>query len=132
MPQPTNSNKKRIIKDYDSLPEDIISRVKMEYPYGFANNLVSFTNKEGKRVSALPFETEDIYYLIRMTVLEARQIISDDDDYDDEGNLRDSFSGADAADVDGADSFDDSSEEEEKSPYTDKHADEDEEDDDDY
>ena len=102
----------------------------MEYPYGFANNLVSFTNKEGKRVSALPFETEDIYYLIRMTVLEARQIISDDDDYDDEGNLRDSFAGADDATPDAADEFDDS-EAEEKSPYEDKGADDDDADDDD-
>ncbi|WP_224999644.1 hypothetical protein [Cesiribacter sp. SM1] len=129
MPQPTNSNKKRIIKDYDNLPEDIISRVKMEYPYGFANNLVTFTNKEGKRVSALPFETEDIYYLIRMTVQEARQIISDDDDYDDEGNLRDSFAGDDAA-ADADDSFDD--EAEEKSPYADKPVDDDDDDDDEY
>ena len=130
MPQPTNSNKKRIIKDYDSLPEEIIARVKMEYPYGFANNLVSFTNKEGKRVSALPFETEDIYYLIRMTVLEARQIISDDDDYDDEGNLRDSFGGADEAAADTADEFDDDSADEEKTPYADKADDEDDEEDD--
>lgn len=106
------------------MPEDIITRVKMEYPYGFANNLVSFTNKEGKRVSALPFETEEIYYLIRMTVLEARQIISDDEDYDDEGNLRDSFSGADEdAAADAGDGFDDDDEAEEKSPYADKAAD---------
>ena len=132
MPQPTNSNKKRIIKDYENLPEDIIARVKMEYPYGFANNLVSFTNKEGKRVSALPFETEDIYYLIRMTVLEARQIISDDEDYDDEGNLRDSFGGDEEATADTADTFDDDSAEEEKSPYVDKAADDDDDDDDDF
>ena len=43
-------------------------------------------------MSALPFETEEIYYLIRMTVLEARQIIEDDDDYDDDGTLRSDFS----------------------------------------
>ena len=85
-------NKKRIVKDYDALPEEIINRIKAEYPYGFEGNLVSFTNKEGNKVSALPFETEEIYYLIRMTVREARQIIEDDDDYDDEGNLRDDFS----------------------------------------
>lgn len=127
MPQPSNSNKKRIIKDYDSLPQEILDRVKMEYPYGFANNLVSFTNKEGKRVSALPFETEDIYYLIRMTVQEARQIISDDEDYDEEGNLRDDFVSAGAA-PDGGDGFDDDSSDE-KDPYSDR-ADEDEEDED--
>lgn len=98
-------SKKRIVKDYDNLPEEIISRVKMEYPQGFANHLVSFTNKEGKKVSALPFETEDVYYLIRMTMIEARQIVSDDDDYDDEGNLRDDYSSIDefAAGDDSAD-----------------------------
>ena len=129
MPQPSNSNKKRIIKDYDSLPQEILDRVKMEYPYGFANNLVSFTNKEGKRVSALPFETEEIYYLIRMTVQEARQIISDDEDYDEEGNLRDDFTSAGAA-PDGGDTFDDDSSDE-KDPYADKADDDDEDDEDD-
>lgn len=84
-------SKKRIVKDYENLPEEIISRVKMEYPHGFANNLVSFTNKEGKKVSALPFETEDVYYLIRMTMKEARQIINEDEDYDEAGNLRDDY-----------------------------------------
>lgn len=88
-------SKKRIVKDYENLPEEIVSRVKMEYPQGFANNLVSFTNKDGKKVSALPFETEEVYYLIRMTVNEARQIVSDDEDYDNEGNLRDDYSSID-------------------------------------
>lgn len=83
--------KKRIIKDYDTLPEDIIARIKMQYPRGFAQHLVFYTNKDGKRVSALPFETEDIYYLVRMSVQDAHQIIEDDDDYDDDGVLRDDF-----------------------------------------
>lgn len=84
--------KKRIVKDYDALPEEIITRIKAEYPYGFEDNLVTFTNKAGNKVSALPFDTEEVYYLIRMTIREARQIIEDDEDYDDEGNLRDDFS----------------------------------------
>lgn len=86
------NNKKRIIKDYDSLPEDILTRIKMQYPRGFAQSLVSYINKDGKKVSALPFETEDIYYLVRMTIQEAKQIIEDDEDYDDDGILRDDFS----------------------------------------
>jgi hypothetical protein len=84
-------DKKRIVKDYEKLPEDVVVRLKQQYPYGYADNLVSFLNKEGKKVSALPFETEDIYYLIRMTISEANQIIKDDDDYDSDGNLRDDF-----------------------------------------
>lgn len=83
--------KKRLVKDYDALPEEIIREVKLKYPTGFANFLVSYTDKEGKKVSALPFETEDIYYLIRMTVQEAKRIVKEDDDYDEDGVLRDDF-----------------------------------------
>ncbi|MFW5656965.1 MAG: hypothetical protein ACOC31_06120 [Bacteroidota bacterium] len=84
--------KKRIVKDYNLLPEDVINKVKYEYPEGFSQNLVQYTNSEGKLVSALPFETEDIYYLIRMTEEEAERIIEEDDDYNDDGQLRDDFS----------------------------------------
>lgn len=81
--------KRRVIKDYEKLPEEIHEQIKLTYPSGFSQNLITFTNKEGKRVSALPFETDDTYYLIRMTVHEAIAIIEDDDDYDDDGMLRD-------------------------------------------
>jgi hypothetical protein len=36
----------------------------------------------------LPFETDDKYYLVRMTVYEAEKIIEDDDDYDSSGSLK--------------------------------------------
>ncbi len=83
--------KKRIVKDYENLPEDILNRIKLQYPRGFAQHLISYTNMEGKKVSALPFDTEEIYYLVRMTIQEARQIIAEDDDYDASGNLREDF-----------------------------------------
>lgn len=83
------SSKPRVIKDFDKLDVEIQEQIKLEYPEGFEDNLIYFTNKEGKRVSALPFETEEKYYLVRMTVEEAQQIIEDDDDYDEDGNLKD-------------------------------------------
>lgn len=82
-------NKPRIIKDFEKLSEEITAQIKLEYPYGFEKKLIQFKNKEGKFVSALPYETEDHFYLIRMTRLEAQELISDDDDYDDDGNLTD-------------------------------------------
>jgi DNA-directed RNA polymerase subunit delta len=82
--------KKRVVKDYDKLPEDVINKLKLEYPRGFVKHLVKYTNKDGLQVSALPYETEDMYYLIRMSATEARQIILDDDDYED-GVLRENF-----------------------------------------
>lgn len=83
--------KKRLVKDYDALPEETLRLVKMKYPTGYADHLVSYTDKEGKKVSALPFEAEDAYYLIRMTVLEAKRLVKDDEDYDDDGVLREDF-----------------------------------------
>ena len=84
-------SKKRVVKDYDALPEEILVQLKLRYPTGFADNLVSYLNKEGKKVSALPFDTDEVYYLVRMTVREAEQLVADDDDYDDDGVLRDDF-----------------------------------------
>ena len=82
-------SKPRLVKDYDKVDESVIQQIKLKYPEGFEQHLVKFQNKEGKTVSALPFETDTIYYLIRMTVSEAQEIIEDDEDYDDDGFLRD-------------------------------------------
>ena len=83
------SNKPRVIKDYEKLDEEIKEQIKLVYPNGYSQNLITFSNKDGLLVSALPFETDEKYYLVRMTTQEAIDIISDDDDYDDDGTLKD-------------------------------------------
>ena len=82
-------NKPRVIKNYDKLDEEVLLQIKLRYPEGFADALIRFTDVNGKLSSALPFETEEKYYLVRMTKHEALLIIDDDDDYDDDGNLLD-------------------------------------------
>ena len=82
-----SNEKPRVVKDYDKLDTQIQEMIKLEYPYGFEASLVTFTNAKGTRVSALPFETDEKYYLVRMTMDEAQAIIEEDDDYDEEGNL---------------------------------------------
>ncbi|MCF8465604.1 MAG: hypothetical protein K9G41_12230 [Flavobacteriales bacterium] len=83
------STKPRVVKDYDKLDENVKEMIKLNYPFGFEDNLVTFTNIDGNKVSALPFETDDRYYLVRMTVSQAQSIIEDDEDYDEDGNLTD-------------------------------------------
>lgn len=85
-----STNKPRVIKDFDKLNAIIQEQIKLAYPYGFYENLIHFNNKDGKKVSALPFETDEKYYLVRMSVAEAKALVEDDDDFDDDGNLRDS------------------------------------------
>ena len=60
-------NKPRVVKDYDRLDDSVKEMIKLNYLYGFENHLVSFVNAEGRKVSALPFETEERYSLVRMT-----------------------------------------------------------------
>ncbi|MFY0625603.1 MAG: hypothetical protein JXR07_04880 [Reichenbachiella sp.] len=83
------SSKPREFKEFDALDTSLQERVKLFYPEGFEQNLIRFTNPKGKYVSVLPFETEDKYYLIRMSMEEALEIIEEDDDYNEEGELRD-------------------------------------------
>jgi hypothetical protein len=99
------NSKPRIAKDYEKLSEELINQIKLEYPYGFEDNLISYKDAKGNKISALPFETEEVYYLVRMTRAEAQQIIEEDEDYDDDGNLRDDF--ADEIDSDDADDTED-------------------------
>ena len=83
------TNKPRVIKDYNKLDKKLQEQIKFVYAEGFAENLIHFFDKNGIKVTALPFETEDKYYMLRMTENEAVQIVDDDDDYDDEGFLKD-------------------------------------------
>jgi hypothetical protein len=81
-------SKPKIIKDYEKLPEEVVEQIKLVYPLGFSQHLISFYNKDGEKKMGLPFETEDYYYLVRMTTAKARDIIENDDDYDDDGMLK--------------------------------------------
>ncbi|MBK9507966.1 MAG: hypothetical protein IPO04_00140 [Cytophagaceae bacterium] len=73
-----NITKPKVIKDYDKLTEEMQEGIREFYPGGYADHLIRFTDREGKYVSALPFETEDKYYLIRMTNSEAIKLAKDE------------------------------------------------------
>jgi len=81
-------NKPKVIKNYNKLDKSLQEQIKLVYSEGFADNLIHFFDKNGMMVTALPFETEDIYYMLRMTENEAVAIVDDDDDFDDDGFLK--------------------------------------------
>ena len=82
------NSKPRFIQDYDKLKTETQEQIKLTYPLGFSQHLIEIPAKDGGTVLALPFETEDKIYMVRMTVRKAEEIIRDDDDYDDEGILK--------------------------------------------
>lgn len=58
--------KKRIIKKYEQVTEDVLKLIKERYPDGYEDNLISFPLPSGELALALPLETEEVSYLIRM------------------------------------------------------------------
>jgi len=82
------NNKPKVIKNYNKLEKELQQQIKLAYDDGFADNLIHFFDKNGLKITVLPFETEDKYYMIRMTEHEAVAIVEDDDDYNDDGFLK--------------------------------------------
>jgi hypothetical protein len=124
-----SSAKPRVVKDYDKLPQDIKDQIKLAFPNGFFQHLLSYTNKDGHKVSALPFETDDKYYLVRMTIQEAMILIEEDDDFEDgilKEDVKEEFKEK-FADVDYMSEFMDDEEEEEEDTYDQPEEDDDEE-----
>ena len=58
--------KKRVIKDYRNLPEEIREAIRDEYPQDYSNDVITFFDKDKHLVSALPYETEEVSYLIKL------------------------------------------------------------------
>lgn len=81
-------NKPKVIKSFEKLTDVELEQIKLVYPRGFRKHLVEFTGIDGKKRKGLPIETEEKYYLIKMTQEEAVYVIANDDDYDDNGRLK--------------------------------------------
>ena len=74
----------KLVKDWDKMPKDIVSAIKAEYPNGFSHKLITYTTPKGEKVLALPYDTVEIDYLVRVTIMESKNIQKGDDDDDDD------------------------------------------------
>lgn len=81
--------KLKVIQDYDKLSDEIKEQIKLVFPEGYRDHLIEFKNKYGEKISALPFETFEKTYMVRMSVKKAKSIIEEDPDFDDDGILKD-------------------------------------------
>jgi len=82
------TTKSRVFTTFEKLTEELQEKIKLEYPSGFSEELISFYDKDGVRISALRFETDEKIYLVKMSVETAERIVEEDTDYDDDGNLK--------------------------------------------
>jgi len=105
--------KKRIIKSYEKLTPELQDLMKEIYPYGFTSQLIPLNNSKNERFFAVPLETEDTTYLIKVEIEKVKknddsddQIFFnvDDEDYDD--TAKENMNDYDVAD-DSSSSYDD-------------------------
>jgi hypothetical protein len=84
--------KLRVLKDYEKLSDELLEKLKEEYPTGYSNYIIQFPNKEGRLVRAIELETENKIYMIRLP--ENVSGVNWDDDSDDENVENDTFDDA--------------------------------------
>lgn len=86
--------KRRIIVDYKNVTNEILDLFTDRYPYGYdEGDIIRFKNAKGEMVRAVPFETADTKYLIKVSVQMDQQIeafLEDDDNDDDQVSEDDS------------------------------------------
>jgi hypothetical protein len=77
--------KRFVIKDYKSMTPDLMALLVEAYPDGFEYDTEYFTNAKGERVEAVPLETEDTKYLIKVstTLVQKFEAYEDEEDNDD-------------------------------------------------
>jgi len=84
-------NKLKVIQSYDKLSKELQREFKQMYANGYSEHLIEFTNAKGEIVSALPFETDDKYYLIKMSHRKIQTVPDDIDQDIDESKLDEEF-----------------------------------------
>ena len=64
-------SKPKIIKHFNKLELELQTLIVSSFPRGFDKHLITFKGPKNKLISALPFETEEYSYFVKMTREEA-------------------------------------------------------------
>ena len=78
--------KKKVIVDYKNVPDEVLQMLAEKYPHGYNKAIIKFTNAKGEVVSAVPIETEETSYLVKVSTQLQKMVDDVDvDDFDDLG-----------------------------------------------
>ena len=75
------SAKKRLVTSFNNLPLELQEAVKAAYPLGYTDYMMRIDKPNGDFFFAVPFETEEISYLVKIDV-KIDEAPTDDDDKD--------------------------------------------------
>ena len=95
----TPTNKRRSVISFNNLPLEIQEAVKAFYPYGYSEAMMRINKPNGDFFFAVPFETDEVSYLVKIDV--KIDDLSDEDD--DKDYYDDELKGADEIQDDGSD-----------------------------
>ena len=98
-----NNAKKRLVVSFNNLAPELQEQLKALYPLGFSDVMMRIDKPSGDFFYAVPFETEEVSYLVKIDV-KIDEVRDDDDDQEFFGD--DEIKGADEIQDDGSDDVD--------------------------
>lgn len=90
--------KKHLVTSYRNLSPDLQADMKLKYPMGFTDVMMRVDKPNGDFFYAIPFETDEINYLVKIDV----KVDDNTDDDDDKDYYDDDIKGADEIQDDGS------------------------------
>ena len=104
-----NMAKKHIVTSFHNLTPEMQEAVKEKYPLGFTDSMIRVDKPNGDFFYAVPFDTDDVAYMIKIDVKidDSAQDDDDKDYYDDDLKGADELQGADDDASDLSESSDD-------------------------
>ncbi len=101
---PNRVTKKRLVTSYQNLTPEMQVQVKEKYPLGFSDVMMRIDKPNGDFFYAVPFETEEIFYLVKIDVKIDDSEKMEKDLFSDDIEEADQLGkGDEAVDLDGAD-----------------------------
>lgn len=82
--------KRNLVTSFNNLPVELQEAVKAYYPMGFSEAMMRIDKPNGDFFYAVPFETDEVAYLVKIDVkIDDRAIDDDDKDYfDDDDEIK--------------------------------------------
>ncbi len=65
---PNRVTKRRLVTSFQKLTPEMQEEVKAKYPLGFSDAMMRIDKPNGDFFYAVPFETEEIFYLVKIDV----------------------------------------------------------------
>jgi Ser/Thr protein kinase RdoA (MazF antagonist) len=73
--------KKRIIKSYENLSPELQEILKEKYKYGYSNQIVRLSNAKNEIFFAVPLETEEANYMVKVQPEKIKKTANSKEDY---------------------------------------------------